>query len=74
MRFANRQGVMAIFLLSVFPNPILTPMVLSLGAARFNFMKFLLACWVGQTIQAMILAYMGHLGLRSLLHFFGISN
>jgi len=72
--FANRHGFMGIFLFSVFPNPLLTPMVISLGAARFNFMKFLLACWAGQTIQAMILAYMGHLGLRSLLHIFGISN
>ena len=47
-------------------------MVLSLGAARFNFMKFLVACWAGQTIQAMLLAYIGHLGLRSLLRFLGI--
>jgi membrane protein DedA with SNARE-associated domain len=69
---ANRKGMAAVFLLSVFPNPLLTPMVLSLGAARFNFMKFLLACWAGQTIQAMILAYIGHFGLRSLLRSLGI--
>ena len=70
--FANQQGMVAVFLLSIFPNPLLTPMVLSLGAARFNFMKFLVACWAGQTIQAMLLAYIGHLGLRSLLRFLGV--
>jgi membrane protein YqaA with SNARE-associated domain len=72
LRFANRQGMLAVFLLSIFPNPLLTPMVLSLGAARFNFMKFLLACWAGQTVQAMILAYLGHFGLHSLGIFGGI--
>ena len=70
--FANRQGILAVFIMSIFPNPFLTPIVLSLGAARFNFMKFLLACWAGQTIQAMILAYLGHFGLRSLGIFSGI--
>jgi len=72
MGIVNRQGMAAIFLLSIIPNPLLTPMVLSLGAARFNFMKFLLACWAGQTIQAMILAYLGYFGLRSLGIFSGI--
>jgi membrane protein DedA with SNARE-associated domain len=70
--FANRREIVAVFLLSIFPNPLLTPMVLSLGAARFSFMKFLFACWAGQTIQAMVLAYIGHFGLRSLLRFLGI--
>jgi membrane protein YqaA with SNARE-associated domain len=72
LRFVNRQDIVAIFLLSIFPNPLLTPMVLSLGAARSSFMKFLLACWAGQTIQAMVLAYVGHFGLRPLLRFLGI--
>jgi len=69
---ANRQGTGAVFLLSIFPNPLLTPMVISLGAARSNFMKFLLAWWAGQTIQGMFLAYIGYFGLRSLLRFLGI--
>jgi len=72
--FANRHRLAAVSLLSVFPNPLLTPTVISLGAARFNFTKFILACWAGQTIQAIILAYMGHFGLGSLLRFLGISS
>ena len=72
--FANRRGVVAVFLLSIFPNPVLTPMVLGMGATRFRFTKFFLACWAGKTVQAMILAYLGYFGLRSLLHFLGVFN
>ncbi len=66
MDFANRKGVVPVFLLSVFPNPFSTPLFVSLGAARFNIPKFLIACWAGQTIQAVIIAYLGYFGLHSL--------
>ena len=70
--FANRRGATGVFLLSIYPNPILTPMVLSMGAMRFRFTRFFLACWAGKTVQAMVLAYLGYLGLRSLLRLFGV--
>lgn len=72
--FANRQEITAIFLLSLYPNPFLTPTVISMGATRRNFRKFLFACWAGQTVQAMILAFLGRFGLRYLLRFLGIFN
>jgi membrane protein YqaA with SNARE-associated domain len=72
--FANRRGVVAVFLLSIYPNPVLTPVVLGMGATRFRFTKFFLACWVGKTVQTMILAYLGYFGLRPLLHFLGVFN
>jgi uncharacterized membrane protein YdjX (TVP38/TMEM64 family) len=62
----NRRGMAPVFLSCLFPNPLLIPMVLALGAARFKFMKFLLACLAGLTIQAIIVAYIGHFGLRPL--------
>ena len=72
--FANRRGVLAVFLLSIYPNPVLTPTILGMGATHFPFTKFFLACWAGSTVQTMILAYLGYFGLRSLLHFLGIFN
>jgi len=72
LNFAKQKGAAVVLVLSLIPNPLLTPLVLSLGAARYKYWKFLIACWAGQTIQAMILAYIGHLGLRSLLGLFGI--
>ena len=70
--FANRRGTLATFVLSIYPNPVLTPMILGMGAARFNFTKFFFACWAGKTIQGFILAYLGYYGLRSLLRFIGV--
>jgi membrane protein YqaA with SNARE-associated domain len=70
----NRTGMVAVFLLSIYPNPVLTPVVLGMGATRFSFTKFFLACWTGKTVMAMLLAFLGYFGLRSLLHFLGVFN
>jgi membrane protein YqaA with SNARE-associated domain len=70
--FASRRVLMAVFFLSIYPNPILTPLVLGMGATRFSFWQFFLAIWAGKTAQCMILSYLGYFGLRSLMRFFGI--
>jgi membrane protein YqaA with SNARE-associated domain len=72
--FANRRGVVTVFLLSIYPNPVITPMIIGMGATRFRFTKFFLACWAGKTVQSIILAYLGYFGLRSLLRFLGVFN
>lgn len=70
--FASGRVLTAVLFLSMYPNPILTPLILGMGATRFSFWKFFLAIWVGKTAQAMILSYLGYFGLRSLLRFFGV--
>jgi len=70
----NRTGMVTVFLLSIYPNPVLTPLVLGMGATRFNFTKFFIACWAGKTVMTLLLALLGYFGLRSLLHFLGIFN
>jgi membrane protein YqaA with SNARE-associated domain len=70
----NQTGMVAVFLLSIYPNPVLAPMVLGMGATRFSFTKFFLACWAGKTIMTMVLALSGYFGLGSLLHFLGVFN
>jgi membrane protein YqaA with SNARE-associated domain len=70
----NRTGMVAVFLLSIYPNPVLTPMVLGMGATRFSFTKFFIACWGGKTVMTLLLAFLGYFGLRSLLHFLGVFN
>ena len=69
---ASRRVLVAVFLLSIYPNPILTPLILGMGATRFSFWKFFLIIWAGKTAQSMILSYLGYYGLRSLLKYFGI--
>ena len=68
----SRGGVVTVFLLSIYPNPILMPMLISLGAARSHFTKFFLACLAGKIVEAMLLAYLGYFGLGSLLRFLGV--
>lgn len=70
----KQTGPVAVFLLSIYPNPVLAPVVFGMGATRFSFWKFFLACWGGTTIMAMILAFLGHFGLGSLLRFLGVFN
>jgi len=72
--FANRRGMISVFVLSFVPNPILTPWLIGIGATRYPFRKFLFACWAGKTAQTMILAYLGYFGLRFLLRYLGIFN
>jgi membrane protein YqaA with SNARE-associated domain len=69
---ASRRVLVAIFVLSIYPNPILTPLILGMGATRYRFWKFFLTIWAGKTAQGMILAYLGYFGLRSLLQLFGV--
>ena len=70
--FMKNRVLWAVYILSIYPNPILTPLILGMGAMRFKFWKFFLVIWAGKTTQSMILSYLGYLGLRSLLRYMGI--
>ena len=68
---AKYSAPVAVFLLSLYPNPALPAMVITMGATRYNFNRFFLACFAGKTVQALIIAYFGYFGLGSLLRYFG---
>ncbi len=70
--FARRRALLGVFLFSTYPNPVIMPLVIGMGAARYCFWKFFLACWAGKTIESLVLSYLGYFGLRSILHIFGI--
>jgi membrane protein YqaA with SNARE-associated domain len=70
--FVKRNALLAVFILSMYPNPILMVVILGMGATRYNHTKFLIACWAGKTVEAMILSYLGYFGLRSFLRYIGI--
>ena len=70
--FIKNKVLWAVFLLSVYPNPILLPLILGMGATRYRFWKFFLVVWAGKTLQSMVLSYLGYFGLRSMLRYFGI--
>ncbi len=70
--YARKRVLIAVFMLSIYPNPVLTPMILGMGAMRFHFWKFFLVIWAGKTLQSMVLSYLGYFGLRSILRYFGV--
>jgi membrane protein YqaA with SNARE-associated domain len=70
--FLKRNALLAVFILSMYPNPVLMAVILGMGATRYSHTKFFLACWAGKTVEAMALSYLGYYGLGSLLRFIGI--
>ena len=69
---AQGKVLLAAFFLSIYPNPVFTPMVLGMGASRFNFTRFFIVVTAGKTVQSMVLAYLGYFGLRSFLRYIGV--
>ena len=69
---ARRKGALVVFLMSVTINPFFAPVAIGLGALRFRLWKFFLACWVGQTVKCIGLAYCGYLGLGTILRWLEI--
>jgi membrane protein YqaA with SNARE-associated domain len=70
--FARRHVLWAVFVLGMYPNPLLMPIIMGMGAARYSFWRFYIVCWAGKTMEAIVLSYLGYFGLRSILHYFNI--
>jgi membrane protein YqaA with SNARE-associated domain len=69
---AQGRVLLSVFLLSIYPNPVLTPMILAMGASRFSFVRFFAAICAGKLVQSMLLSYLGYFGLRSFLRYIGV--
>ncbi len=70
--FARRRVLWAVFILGMYPNPVLMPIIMGMGAARYSFWKFYVVCLAGKTVEAAVLSYLGYFGLRNLLRYIGI--
>jgi len=69
---ARRRGALVVFLMSVSINPFFAPVAIGLGTMRFKLWKFFLACWAGQTVKCIVIAYTGYLGLGTFLRWIDI--
>jgi membrane protein DedA with SNARE-associated domain len=69
----SRHGSKTVFLMASLINPLYYPFAAFMGMSRFRFTKFFLFTWAGRTLKNMVLAYLGYLGLRSILRLFGLS-
>lgn len=67
--WVQRWGMLAVFLLSIFP--LLFDVVgIIAGATRMPVWKFVLACWLGRTIIYIAVAYLGYFGFDIITRWF----
>jgi uncharacterized membrane protein YdjX (TVP38/TMEM64 family) len=59
----ERRGFLTLFVLSAIPNPVFDLAGIAAGMVGFPVAKFLLACWLGKTLKAMLVAYLGSLSV-----------
>ena len=72
LKFVNKRGVVGVFLFSIFPNPLLMPILFTMGINRTRAWKVAIACYLGHSVMFLTLAFLGHYGLGSLLRYFGV--
>lgn len=58
-RWMERRGFMTLLVLSAIPNPLFDLAGMAAGMLRYPVPKFLLACWIGKTFKALVIAYLG---------------
>jgi len=59
----ERRGFLTVFVLSAIPNPLFDLAGIAAGMVRFPVTKFLIACWLGKTLKALVIAYLGKLSI-----------
>jgi uncharacterized membrane protein YdjX (TVP38/TMEM64 family) len=69
-RWMDRHGPLVIFVLAAIPNPVFDMAGLLAGASHMPWWQFMLAAWLGKTLQASGLAWAGALSLDWLTRFF----
>jgi len=72
MKFVNKRGLAGVFLFSIFPNPLLMPVLLTMGINRAKAWRVAIALLLGHSVLFLALAFLGHYGLGSLLRYFGV--
>lgn len=68
----QRRGAVTIFLMSAVINPLYYPFTAMAGMMHYGLVKFFFLSWAGKTVKNTVVAYLGFLGLGSLLRYIGI--
>jgi uncharacterized membrane protein YdjX (TVP38/TMEM64 family) len=58
-RWMERRGFATLLVLAAVPNPLFDVAGMAAGMLRYPVGKFLLACWLGKTLKAIVIAYLG---------------
>jgi len=73
LRFIERRGVLAIFLVTFIVNPFFYPAAFACGALRMGLKKFVPVIIAGKIIKCMTIVYAAYFGLKGLFHALGIA-
>ncbi|MFH1086468.1 MAG: VTT domain-containing protein [Chloroflexota bacterium] len=63
----ERRGLLTLIVLAAVPNPVFDLAGITAGMMRYPVTKFLLACWIGSTIKALAVAFLGSVSLSWVL-------
>jgi membrane protein DedA with SNARE-associated domain len=74
LRFVERRGILALFLVTFIVNPFFYPAAFACGALRMGLKKFVPVIIVGKLIKCMTVVYAGYYGLSWLFRLFGINT
>lgn len=55
----KHNGFLTVFILSALPNPLFDLAGVAAGALKMSPARFLLACWIGETLKMLAFAYAG---------------
>ena len=72
MRWIRRRGTLVLFVFSAIINPFFYPMSIAAGVLHFGLWRFFFITWTGKTIKNTAVAFLGYLGLRSILRLIGL--
>jgi len=68
--WVQRYGAWVILVMSAIPNPFFDIAGIAAGIAKIPVWKFMLACWVGQTIKMLMFAYAGAYSIEWIANFY----
>ena len=69
---AERHGSLAVFIMSLIPNPIHLPMSIAIATLKYPPYKFFIFSFLGTGLKSLILAFCGYYGLNSLFSWMGV--
>ena len=65
-RWMEKRGVLVLFLVSAFPNPIVDVVGIAAGSVRFPFLRFMMIVLSGKIIKGLMIAYTCQYGVTLL--------
>ena len=69
--FMKNHGFLTVFVLAAIPNPLFDLAGILAGVLQFPVRRFLLACWLGKSLKAILVAYLGSISIDLVGRWFG---